>query len=77
MHSKITSKYQTTIPKEVRDKLKVSVSDTLEWKFVEGRLVVEPSKPFFQKYRGFIKVGEGDISEDLKKARESMAKRFS
>lgn len=77
MHSKITSKYQTTIPKEVRDKLKVSVADTLEWKFVDGRLLVETSKPFFQKYRGSIKTGKGDISEDLQKARESIAKRFS
>ena len=44
MQSVITSKYQTTIPKDVRDRLKLSVHDTLEWKIEEGKIVVLPVK---------------------------------
>jgi len=32
MRSLITSKYQTTIPKAIRDRLGISVKDALEWK---------------------------------------------
>jgi bifunctional DNA-binding transcriptional regulator/antitoxin component of YhaV-PrlF toxin-antitoxin module len=32
MQSVITSKFQTTIPKDVRARLKLSIHDTLEWK---------------------------------------------
>lgn len=76
MHSKITSKFQITIPKEIRDKLKLSVSDTLEWKIEDGEIKVEPSKSPFDKYRGSIHVGSGNTSNDVKQARGSISKRF-
>ncbi len=76
MHSKITSKYQTTIPKEIRDKLKLSVSDTLEWKIKDGEIVVEPSKSPFKKHCGTIHIGEGNVSVDLRQGRESISNRF-
>lgn len=76
MHSKITSKYQTTIPKEVRDKLKLSVSDTLEWKIKDGAIIVEPSKAPFKKHCGTIHVGVGDVSDDLRQGRGNISNSF-
>jgi AbrB family looped-hinge helix DNA binding protein len=32
MQSVITSKYQTTIPKAIREKIGLSVKDALDWK---------------------------------------------
>ncbi len=40
MQSVITSKFQTTIPKDVREQLKLSIHDTLEWKIDRGKIVV-------------------------------------
>ena len=76
MHSKITSKYQTTIPKEIREKLKLSVSDTLEWIIKDGKILIESSKAPFKKYRGSVHVGAGDVVNDLNQARQSILKSF-
>ncbi len=42
MQSVITSKFQTTIPKDVRERLKLSIHDTLEWKIDRAKIVVLP-----------------------------------
>jgi AbrB family looped-hinge helix DNA binding protein len=73
MQSKITSKFQTTIPKVIRQNLKLSVHDTLEWKIEQGRIIVYPAQKDFLKFRNAIKVGPGDIAEDIKQAREQRA----
>jgi AbrB family looped-hinge helix DNA binding protein len=70
MQSVITSKFQTTIPKYVRERLKLSVHDTLEWKIDKGRIVVLPVKKRFLKYRNRIKTGPGKIEDDIKKVRQ-------
>ncbi|MBN2551933.1 MAG: AbrB/MazE/SpoVT family DNA-binding domain-containing protein [Spirochaetales bacterium] len=76
MKSKITSKFQVTIPREIRSRLKLEVADSIEWKVEEGRVVVEPvSKPFLA-YRGIIKVGRGDIRKDIGQARNKRVERF-
>jgi len=73
--SKITSKYQVTIPREIRQQLKLRVADAIEWKVEDSRVYVEPvDKPFLQ-YKGAIKVGPGDIKEDIQKARKERARR--
>jgi AbrB family looped-hinge helix DNA binding protein len=59
MHSVITSKFQTTIPKAVRERLKLSVHDTLEWKVDRGKIVVMPVQKRFFEYRNRIKTGPG------------------
>jgi len=69
MQSVITSKYQTTIPKIIRDNLGLSVKDALEWKLENGKVIVYPSKQQFLKYRNMAKVGKGDIVDDIKLAR--------
>ncbi len=70
MKSKITSKYQITIPKEIRNRLNLSITDSIEWKIEENKIFVESVNKPFLKYRGFIKTGSGNIKEDILKARK-------
>jgi AbrB family looped-hinge helix DNA binding protein len=76
MQSVITSKFQTTIPKSVRENLKLSVNDRLEWKVDRGKIVVSPVHKIFLKHRNSIKTGIGDISEDIRLAREKQVEKF-
>jgi AbrB family looped-hinge helix DNA binding protein len=69
IQSVITSKFQTTIPKSVRERLKLSIHDTLEWKVDRGKIVVLPVQKNFFKYRNRIKIGPGKIDADIKSAR--------
>ena len=70
--STITVKYQTTVPKEVREKLHVGPSDVLQWEVVGDHVQVTASSRAFLDLRGSIKVGPGDPVEDVRKAREQM-----
>lgn len=76
MQSVITSKFQTTIPKAVRERLKLSVHDTLVWKFDQGKIVVLPVQKKFFEYRNRIKTGPGKIDEDIKPARQQRVGRY-
>lgn len=76
MQSVITSKYQTTIPKAIRDNLGLSVKDTLEWKLENGKVVVYPSRLQFLKHRNALKVGIGDIAADIELARERRLEKY-
>jgi AbrB family looped-hinge helix DNA binding protein len=69
MQSIITSKYQTTIPKAIREKMGLSMKDALEWKVEKGKVTVYAAKPNFLKYRNTVKIGQGDISADIKASR--------
>lgn len=69
MKSKITSKFQITIPREIRDRLNLRVSDAIEWKIEKNRILVKPVNRPFLKYKGSIKIDAGDIKEDILKAR--------
>ncbi|MDH5718886.1 MAG: type II toxin-antitoxin system PrlF family antitoxin [Spirochaetia bacterium] len=74
MKSKITSKYQTTIPKEIRKKLKLSVSDSIEWEVENDTVVIKPAKSNILNFMGIIKIGKGNIKNDIELARESILK---
>ena len=76
MLSKITSKYQTTVLKRIRDKLKLHVADSLEWKIENDKVVVFPAGKDFLKYHSIIKVGSGDIKVDIEKARELISEKY-
>ena len=76
MNSIVTSKYQTTIPKAVRDKLGISIHDALEWVVEQGRVVVHPVHSDFLRYRGSVKTGAGDISDDIRSARERRLEKY-
>ncbi len=64
MKSVITSKFQTTIPKRVRESLKLSINDTLEWKIERGKTVVIPVQKRFLNYKNAIKTGKNTIFLD-------------
>ncbi|MGO9015459.1 MAG: AbrB/MazE/SpoVT family DNA-binding domain-containing protein [Dissulfurispiraceae bacterium] len=69
MRSMITSKYQTTIPKKIRETLKLSVHDAVEWRINGNTAIVFPTQRAFLSRRGTIKIGKGDIASDIAKAR--------
>jgi AbrB family looped-hinge helix DNA binding protein len=68
--SRITSKFQTTIPKVVRDNLKLAVSDTLNWEIENDKIIVRTNKKQFLRYRNIIKIGAGDVEDDRKLAKK-------
>ena len=68
MKSIITSKFRTTIPKAIREKMKLSVKDALEWTVLDGRIVVTTVNRNFLNYQNTIKVGKGDIEKDIELA---------
>ena len=76
MQSTITSKFQTTIPKDIRENLNLSVSDIIEWKVERGKVFVSPVHKEFLKYRNSIKTGSGNISEDIRLARERRTEKY-
>jgi len=76
MNSTVTSKYQTTIPKAVREKLGISINDALEWIVEKGRVVVLPVHNDFLRFRGSVKTGVGDIAADIRSARESRLEKY-
>lgn len=75
MRSKITDKFQITIPKEIRSRMKLSKNDSIEWKIDENGVAVLPVRKPFLNLRGSIHVGAGDIKTDIEKARKYMAEK--
>ncbi len=76
MQTVITSKYQTTIPKAIRENLDLSINDIIEWKVEKGKLVGIPMQKRFLKFRNTIKMGRGNIRGDIKLARKRRAERY-
>jgi len=76
MNSTVTTKYQTTIPKEVREKLGISVHDVLEWVVEKGQVTVYPVHKSFLRFRNTVKVGEGDSAADVEQAREDRVEKY-
>jgi AbrB family looped-hinge helix DNA binding protein len=76
MNSTVTVKYQTTIPKTVREQLGIAVNDALEWVVEKGRVVVRPVHNNFMQYQGTVKTGAGDIGGDIQAARDSRLERY-
>ncbi len=76
MQTVITSKFQTKKPKKIREKLLLSVKDTLDWKVVNGRIIVSPMQTDFLKHKNSVRIGPGDLSEDIQAARKARAERY-
>ncbi|AFM11597.1 AbrB/MazE/SpoVT family DNA-binding domain-containing protein [Turneriella parva] len=74
MTSKITSKYQVTIPKRIRDRMHLEINSAIEWVVEGGKVVVKKAESPILKYRGFIKTGPGDIDADIAAARDNYLK---
>ena len=76
MESLITSKFQTTIPKAVRENLKLSVSDAIEWKIENGKAIVTPVQKKFLKHKNTVTIGKGDIQADIQLASKLRAEKY-
>ena len=68
--STLTSDGQTTVPMEVREALHLEEGDKLTWEVRGGTVAVTTERPAFWRWEGFIKVGSGDVVEDVAKARQ-------
>ena len=69
--STLTSKGQTTIPKRVREHLKIGPGDKLDFVIEsEGRVVIRPAKLDVRELKGLLKRHDGKILsiEDMKAA---------
>jgi AbrB family looped-hinge helix DNA binding protein len=75
MQTVISSKFQTTIPKKIREQLSLSVSDALAWEVKDGHIIVTFPKADFLKYKNSISIGTGDIQKDIQRARKTRASR--
>lgn len=69
--STITSKFQTTVPKEIRDRLRLGDRDILIWELDCEGVRVRPAARRFLELRGSIKVGPGSPVEDVRRARRT------
>jgi antitoxin PrlF len=68
--STMTSKGQTTVPKEVRDALDLNVGDKLTWEIRGGKVAVTTERPAFFRWEGFIKSSSGDVVKEIEEARK-------
>ena len=68
--STLNARNQTTVPKEVREKLGLKPGDTLIWDLTGNYARVTVESQSILKLKGIFKVGPGDPVEDVRKARE-------
>jgi antitoxin PrlF len=68
--STITSKGQTTVPKEVRDALNLDTGDKLNWEVNGGRVAITTERPAFFRWEGFVKHGPRDVVKAVHEARK-------
>ena len=69
--STITSKGQTTVPKEVREALNVDVGDKLTWEIRGGRVAITTERPALYRWKGVIKHGSADAVRVVAEARKT------
>lgn len=67
--SLITTKYQTTVPKEIRQKLDLRSGDVLRWEVVDRDIRIVPARRSFLDHRGSVRVGPGSVVDDVRQAR--------
>lgn len=68
--STMTSKGQTTVPKEVREALDLEPGDKLSWEIKGGRVSLTTERPAFWRWEGFIKHGPRDVVKVVAEARK-------
>jgi antitoxin PrlF len=68
--STITSKGQTTVPKEVRDALDLEPGSKLSWEVRGGRVSITTERPGLWRWEGIFKEGPADAVEAVKEARK-------
>ncbi len=68
--STITSKGQTTVPKEVREALDLGPGDKLTWEVNGGRVAVTTERPALWRWAGSVKGGPDDPVQAVAEARK-------
>lgn len=68
--STLTSKGQTTVPKEVREALDLEEGDKLTWEIRGRRVAVTTDRPSLLDFEGFIKNSSGDVVAEIAEARK-------
>ena len=58
-----------------QERMNLSIHDALEWTIENGRIVVSPLGNGLLQYRNSIKVGAGNIDEDIDLARQIRVKK--
>lgn len=56
--SKVSTKYQITIPKGIRQKIGISAGDIIVFDVQKDKVQIEKLEEFYEKYAGSIKVKE-------------------
>jgi antitoxin PrlF len=69
--STMTSKGQTTVPKEIREALDLGPGDKLTWELSGGRVAVTTERPALYRWKGFIKHGPTDAVKAVAEARKT------
>ncbi len=67
--STITSKGQTTVPREIRRALGVGPGDTLRWEVADEAIRVTVAHQAFLRRRATVVVGPGSVVDDIRRAR--------
>ena len=68
--STMTTKGQTTVPKEVREALDLAPGDKLTWEVNGGRVAVTTERPAFWRWAGSVKGGPDDPVQAVAEARK-------
>ena len=68
--STITSKGQTTVPKEVREALDLDAGAKLTWEISGGRVAITTERPALYRWKGVIKHGPADAVQAVIEARK-------
>jgi AbrB family looped-hinge helix DNA binding protein len=76
MKTVITSKFQTTIPKKIREQMHLAIHDSLDWQIERGKIVVLPVQSNFLAFQNSIKTGPGDITADIREARLKRVEKY-
>ena len=69
--STMTSKGQTTVPKEVREALDLEPGTKLRWEVRGGTVAITTERPLLWQLEGFIKHGEPDAVKAVAAARQT------
>ncbi|MCD5409309.1 MAG: AbrB/MazE/SpoVT family DNA-binding domain-containing protein [Methanocellales archaeon] len=56
--SKVSTKYQITIPKGIRQKIGVSAGDIIVFEVQKDKVQIEKLEEFYERYAGSIKTKE-------------------
>ena len=75
MLSTVTSKGQVTIPKAMRDTLRIRSNDKVDFILEEGRIVLKPVMTLRELRGAVTSVGRGNFSAERAKAKSTVAKR--